>query len=132
VRALYGLIGRINKDHLSFVVHVGDLGSSARAQGCSDDWMRARRLQLRQIFAPVIVLPGDNEWTDCARHGLDPGQRLAAWRKLFCTEAPRLLLERQREHCENVRWRAGGALEQREAADWQAAQAAGMRQPGPR
>jgi hypothetical protein len=105
-RALDALIGRMNQDRLSFVVHVGDLGTSARAQACSDDWIRARQLQLRQSFAPVIVLPGDNEWTDCARHGLDPQQRLAAWRKLFCNEAPGLLLERQREHCENVRWHA--------------------------
>ena len=96
----------MNQDRLSFVVHVGDLGTSARAQACSDTWLEARRAQLAKLRAPIVVLPGDNEWTDCARHGLDPGQRLAAWRKLFCNEAPRLELERQHEHCENVRWHA--------------------------
>ncbi len=109
VEALDALIGRMNAQPLAFVVHVGDLGSSAKSRGCSDAWLEARRDQLARIRPPLVVLPGDNEWTDCAKHGMDPRARLAHWRALFCVPAKDLLLERQPGHCENVRWRAGGA-----------------------
>jgi len=102
------LIGRMNAADLAFVVHVGDLGSSAKAQGCSDAWLDARRRQFEQIRHPVVLLPGDNEWADCAVHGMDAGARLAHWRERFCTRPAGLALERQPGHCENVRWRSGG------------------------
>ena len=102
VEKLDALIGRLNTQELAFVVHVGDVGSSARTQACGDDWLRARQRQLSKIRHPVVLLPGDNEWSDCA----DPAERLAAWRGLFCADLPRLALERQPAHCENVRWQA--------------------------
>lgn len=105
-RRLDGLIGRINEHPLAFVVHVGDLGTSAREQACSDAWLEARKRELARLRAPLVVLPGDNEWTDCAKHGLDPQARLAAWRRLFCTDHSVLALERQPGHCENARWTA--------------------------
>jgi len=108
IRALDGLIGRINAQDLAFVVHVGDIGTSARTQACSDAWLEARRGQFAKIRHPFMMLPGDNEWTDCAKHGMDPLSRLAAWRRLFCVEVGGLALERQPGHCENVRWQAGG------------------------
>jgi hypothetical protein len=108
IRTLDALIGRVNEHELAFVVHVGDLGTSAKAQACSDAWLEARREQLAKLRHPVIVLPGDNEWTDCAKHGMDPRARLAAWRRLFCTDHFVLALERQPGHCENLRWQAGG------------------------
>lgn len=107
VRKLDELIGRINADKLAFVVHVGDLGTSARDQGCSDAWLAARKRQLATVRAPIVVLPGDNEWSDCAKLGMDAQARLAQWRRLFCTPAPGLALERQPGYCENVRWQAG-------------------------
>jgi len=106
-RGLDGLIGRINAQPLAFVVHLGDIGTSARTQACSDAWLEARKRQLAKLRAALVVLPGDNEWTDCARHGMDPRARLAAWRRLFCADAFVLAFERQPGHCENVRWRAG-------------------------
>lgn len=108
VEELDAHIGRMNAQPLAFVVHVGDLGSSAKTRGCSDAWLEARRDQLADIRHPVIVLPGDNEWTDCAKHGMDPRSRLARWRALFCTRPAGLALERQPGHCENLRWHAGG------------------------
>jgi hypothetical protein len=108
VRKLDELIGRINANSLAFVVHVGDLGTSARDQGCSDAWLAARKRQFAAIRHPFVIIPGDNEWTDCAKHRLDPQARLARWRSLFCTPAPNLNLERQANTCENVRWSAGG------------------------
>jgi hypothetical protein len=108
VRSLDRLIERINAQDLAFVVHVGDLGTSARTQACSDAWLEARREQFAKIRHPFVLLPGDNEWTDCEKHGMDPQSRLAAWRRLFCVGVGGLALERQPGHCENVRWQAGG------------------------
>jgi hypothetical protein len=107
-RGLDGLIERINAQDLAFIVHVGDIGTSARTQGCSDAWLEARRLQFSRIRHPFVLLPGDNEWTDCAKHGMDANARLARWRELFCVQTPGFALERQPGHCENVRWHAGG------------------------
>jgi hypothetical protein len=103
------VIERMNAEPLAFVVHVGDLGSSAKTQGCSDAWLEARHQQLATIRHPFVLLPGDNEWTDCAKHGMDARARLARWRSLFCTNPAGLALERQPGHCENVRWQMGGA-----------------------
>jgi hypothetical protein len=100
------LIERINAQDLAFVVHVGDIGTSAASQACSDAWLEARQRQFAKIRHPFVLLPGDNEWSDCERHGLDPQRRLAAWRKLFCTKTAGL--ERQPGHCENARWQSGG------------------------
>ena len=101
VERLDAVIDEMNRESLDFVVHIGDIGSSARA--CSDDWLLARKRQLERIRHPFVLLPGDNEWSDCR----DPLQRLAQWRRLFC--APTLKVERQRgEHCEHMRWEAGG------------------------
>lgn len=97
----------MNAQPLAFVVHVGDIGTSSRTQGCSDAWLEARRRQFTQIRHPFVLLPGDNEWTDCAKHGMDPVARLARWRSLFCGAVAGLEIERQPGQCENVRWRAG-------------------------
>jgi hypothetical protein len=105
---LDGLIDRINAQSLAFVVHVGDVGSSARTQACGDAWLEARKRQFARIRAPFVLLPGDNEWTDCARHGMDARARLEVWRRLFCADIPGLRVERQPGHCENLRWQSGG------------------------
>jgi hypothetical protein len=93
----------MNAEPLAFVAHVGDIGTSGAEQGCSDTWLRARKAQFARIRHPFLLLPGDNEWSDCRQ----PLERLRAWRALFCT--PTLKVERQRgEYCEHVRWEAGG------------------------
>jgi len=106
VRRLDDMIGHINAHELAFVVHVGDIGTSTTAQACGDAWLEARQRQFAKIRHRFVLLPGDNEWSDCARHGLEPQRRLAAWRKLFCGEVTGL--ERQPGHCENARWHSGG------------------------
>ena len=108
ITAIDGFIARMNAHPLAFVVHVGDIGTSAKTQGCSDTWLEARRAQFARLRHPFVLLPGDNEWTDCAKHGMDPKARLARWRGLFCTDVAGLALERQPGHCENLRWDAGG------------------------
>lgn len=103
VRRLDTLIDDMNAEALAFVVHLGDIGSSAIA--CDDAWLQARKNQFARIRHRLVVIPGDNEWRDCG----DPPARLAAWRKLFC-EVP-IEVERQPgEFCEHLRWTAAGHL----------------------
>jgi hypothetical protein len=101
VERLDAVIDRMNAERLAFVVHVGDIGSSELA--CSDQWLRERKRQFERIRHPFLLIPGDNEWSDCA----DPMERLRQWRSLFCR--PSLKVERQSgEYCEHVRWEAEG------------------------
>ena len=101
IQRLEGLIDEMNAERLAFVVHVGDIGASAQA--CDDAWLMERKQQMARIRHPLVVLPGDNEWTDCR----NPMERLRAWRKLFC--AQQLKVARQPgEYCEHVRWEAAG------------------------
>lgn len=103
VRRLDALIGDMNREPFEFVVHLGDIGSAVTA--CDDAWLEARKKQFARIRHKLVVIPGDNEWTDCR----DPAARLAAWRRLFC-DVP-LEVERQGgEFCEHTRWTAAGFL----------------------
>ena len=100
---LDSLIERMNAEPLAFVVHVGDITSGTGP--CDDEWLEARRQQFARVKAPFVLLPGDNEWTDCHRTGFDPLERLAKWRALFCSYPKDFPLERQKgKYCENVRW----------------------------
>lgn len=103
VRRLDVLIDDMNAENLAFVVHLGDIGSGAIA--CDDAWLQARKAQFARIRHKLVVIPGDNEWTDCK----EPAARLAAWRRLFC-DVP-IEVERQPgEFCEHIRWVSRGHL----------------------
>ena len=100
---LDGVIAEMNAEKLAFVVHVGDIGSSAQA--CNDAWLLQRKLQFAKIRHPFVLLPGDNEWSNCR----DPLGRLARWRAHFCHgETVFNLVRQQGEYCEHVRWEAAG------------------------
>jgi len=94
VARLDRLIDEMNAQPLAFVVHVGDIGSSAAA--CADEWLLARKAQFGRIRHRFVLLPGDNEWTDCK----DPLARLQRWRQIFC--------ETPRDYCEHLRWETAG------------------------
>jgi len=94
IERLERLIDDINAQPLAFVVHVGDIGSSARA--CSDEWLLARKAQFARIRHRFVLLPGDNEWSNCK----NPLERLRRWRAVFC--------DTPREFCEHQRWESGG------------------------
>lgn len=101
VERLDAVIDAMNKRPLGFVVHVGDIGSSRNA--CNDAWLQARQAQFRKIRHPFVLLPGDNEWSDCAQ----PLERLAAWRRFFCF--PDFAVEVQPgDFCEHMRWETNG------------------------
>lgn len=116
----------INQEHLAFVVHVGDIKSGASP--CSDELYRQRKGMFQASRHPFILVPGDNDWTDCWRKAAgayDPLERLAQLRLVFFGDANSLgqntlRLERQsddpgiaaefRDYRENVRWVAKGVL----------------------
>ena len=113
------LIAALDAEPIRFVLHVGDIKAST--EPCSDALLARRRALFARSAHPLVVLPGDNEWTDCHRllaGGFDPLERLAALRALFwSTPAPlgaagdatraALAFERQPDQPENVRWRIG-------------------------
>ena len=103
------LVGDLNREELAFVVHIGDITSG---QGpCTNDWFKERKAQFDRIRHPFVLLPGDNDWTDCHRTGHSPTERLHHWRGLFCSGRAPAGIERQRgEYCEHVRWVAADTL----------------------
>ena len=115
--ALDAMIAQMNFEDLAFVIHVGDITSG---QGpCSDEWFEARRRQFERFRHPFVIVPGDNDWTDCHRSGFDPMERLAKFREIFesgdsSLGRGSLRLERQSgkyaEYREHVRWIAGNVL----------------------
>ena len=108
-RRLEPLIDALNAEKLAFVAHVGDI-TSGRGP-CTDEWFEARKKQFARIRHPFILLPGDNDWTDCHRSGFDPMERLAKWRELFCSNGKNIKIERQQgEYCEHLRWEHEGVL----------------------
>jgi hypothetical protein len=105
VERLDAVIERMNAEPLAFAVHVGDIGSSTQAQACGDAWLAARKAQFARIRHPFVLIPGDNEWSNCRR----PLERLRAWRTLFCHGETIPRFSRQGgEYCEHLRWEAGG------------------------
>ena len=109
VERLDHLIDDMNAVPLAFVAHVGDI-TGGRGP-CTDEWFEARKQQFARLRHPFILLPGDNDWTDCHRSGFDPMERLEHWRKLFCKPVVSFPLEEQKgPYCEHVRWESGGYL----------------------
>ena len=103
------VIEELNGQDPAFIAHVGDI-TSGRGP-CTDEWFEARKRQLARLRHPFVLLPGDNDWTDCHRSGFDPLERLAKWRQLFCIQVSVSDFERQPgAYCEHVRWQAGGYL----------------------
>ena len=101
---------------LEFSIHIGDIKSGGST--CDDATFADRRTLLDRSAHPLIVLPGDNEWTDCSRASAGswaPHERLNALRSLFFADGEsigrrRITLERQQDFPENVRWRQGNVL----------------------
>ncbi|MGP1679353.1 MAG: hypothetical protein ACTS6J_19635 [Burkholderiales bacterium] len=120
------MLQETDAEDLAFVVHVGDIKSGGSP--CSDELYEQRKRMFQLSRHPFILVPGDNEWTDCHRKsagGYDPLERLARLRQVFYAGdlslgLSTLKLERQsddpgsaaafREYRENVRWVVNGVL----------------------
>ncbi len=82
-REFLAMIGRINREPLAFVVHIGDFKGGG---DCSDALYALRKAQFDTFAHPLVYTPGDNEWTDCRRTymgSMDPLERLARLRQVF-------------------------------------------------
>ena len=113
------MLTQIAAEPLALVVHVGDIKASR--EPCSNDLYQRRLKLLDASVHPLVLLPGDNEWTDCHRRsagGFDPRERLEMLRKLFWSRPEPLgrnarsavssmAFERQAQMPENVRWKIG-------------------------
>jgi hypothetical protein len=78
------LVETWNRESLAFVLHVGDIKSGQDL--CSGALYARRRALFDRSVHPFILLPGDNDWTDCHRQsngGFDPLERLALLRTVF-------------------------------------------------
>ena len=80
------LIADMNRQHLAFSVHDGDLKTGNGAPTCNDA-MYVRGLgYLNSLEAPAMFTPGDNDWTDCDRPNngrFNSLERLTHERQLF-------------------------------------------------
>jgi hypothetical protein len=80
--AIPALIASMNASDIAFSIYDGDIkdGSSE----CTDQTLADGKAMFDAMKAPVIYVPGDNEWTDCHRlnnGGHDNLERLAVLRK---------------------------------------------------
>lgn len=116
-RELPLMLDDIADEHPAFVVHVGDFKQSR--EPCSDALFGDRHDLFNASRVPLIYVPGDNEWTDCAQLAAghyDPQERLRRLRQLFFAEPfslgqRRIALERQSaDFPEHLRWRLGPVL----------------------
>jgi hypothetical protein len=118
------LLTELNSRPLAFIVHVGDLGAP-RFGSCTDEFRARRLVQFQASAHPLVLTPGDNDWTDCHEKGgapgYDPLERLAMLRTVFFKGEQSLgqrtiPLTRQSQttdpvlskYRENVRWTYGG------------------------
>jgi hypothetical protein len=116
------LLDELNGEDLAFVLHVGDIKSGR--DRCDDDLYASRRALFQRSRHAFVLLPGDNDWTDCHRPnngGFDPLERLERFRRVFYPDSLSLgqqpiRLERQSDDAdyaayrENVRWHIGAVL----------------------
>lgn len=112
----------INRSGVSFVVHAGDVKSGSTL---CDDAMFADRVRAFNLFEmPMMITPGDNEWTDCHRENngsFDSLERLEHLRRMFYPNNQsfgrrKLALTQQsedpryRKYVENSMWHQGNVL----------------------
>jgi hypothetical protein len=114
------LLADINRAHVAFSVHDGDLKAGGDGP-CSDALYYTALNHFNSLERPLIFVPGDNDWTDCwGRYGpatlpySDPEERLNFERSLFfATDRSlgqhTLKITRQtvEGYPENQRWKLG-------------------------
>ena len=114
------LLADINRSHVAFSVYDGDLKAGGDGP-CADSLYTTALDHFNSLDRPLIVVPGDNDWTDCwGRYGpatlpySDPEERLNFERLLFWAtdrslgrQTLRLTRQTAEGYPENVRWKVG-------------------------
>ena len=111
--ALPQLVQDINAARVDFTIMVGDLGAAA---ACEDNTYANVATTFDTFEAPLVYVPGDNEWTDCHGNGLDPLERLARLRQVFFATPESFgmrtitLTAQSPERPEDIRWQHGAVM----------------------
>lgn len=71
---------------IPFLIHMGDIGRVQDA--CTRPWQEETLQQWNRIGKPLVVIPGDNDWVDCGRLGVQPLDRLKEIREIFYSGKP--------------------------------------------
>lgn len=107
---------------LQFVVHTGDIKSGSTV--CDNAMFANRLADFNRFEMPMILTPGDNEWTDCHRENngsYDSLERLEYLRRIFYPDNQslgrrKITLSQQSEdrryskYVENSMWSQGNIL----------------------
>ena len=108
-RAVVELVEQMNDANLDLAIFVGDIFGAP----CENSGYTAAVDLFNTVRAPLVYVPGDNEWTDCHPTRKDPLERLAHIRRtMFATDRTfgrrPIKVEQQRpDYPENARWRIG-------------------------
>lgn len=125
------LLTSLNRNELAFVVHIGDFQYDARpynnnpsvaAMPCVDNTYKAVLDSFQTVRHPLVMTPGDNDWTDCwplKAQPANPLHLLARIRAMFYPEGKSLgqrtmPVKNQSgdpqfaKFRENLRWTIGG------------------------
>ena len=108
------LIEEMNAAGLAFSVNIGDIKGGG--EPCADAVLARTIETFNRFSAPLVYVPGDNEWTDCHRTGEDPIERLAHLRRtMYPTERsfgqqPLTLAQQRPQYPEHSRWTAGAVV----------------------
>ena len=84
-RAFVAMIARLDREPIAFAIHVGDIKAGGNAP-CTDEVFLRRKADFERSAHPIVLTPGDNDWTDCRRASngaMDPIERLARLREIF-------------------------------------------------
>ena len=92
------VLAAMNRQPLTFVVHVGDFEADPRpyarnpdriSMPCTDESFARARESFQRSAHPFVLTPGDNDWADChllKARSVDPLERLARLREMFFPE----------------------------------------------
>jgi hypothetical protein len=127
------MLAAMNKEKLAFVVHVGDFEADPRpynrmpdkvSMPCTDESFARVLASFQKSAHPLVLTPGDNDWTDChllKAQKVDPLEALAKLRTMFFPEgkslgAKTIAVESQAKDAgfakfrENLTWTQGGLV----------------------
>ena len=110
------LIDAINAERPTFTIHVGDFKGYS---SCGDAAYAAHKAMFGRHQQPLILTPGDNDWTDCEAESagkFEPLERLGILRKMFFGSAESLggktmpLARQSTAYPENASWTRDGVV----------------------
>ena len=127
------VLGELNSTDLALVVHIGDFQFDARPYNrdpsaavmpCSDESYRLIYDSFQSLKHPLVLTPGDNDWSDCAPLQAAKVDVLERLEKLRSTFYPRgqslgqrpIAVKNQSDDArygkfrENLRWTMGGVV----------------------